>query len=312
MTVGIMRNAFLWASRNAWLDTQFRRRAFAQRAVRRFMPGEDVTAALDAADSLQQHRITTLLTVLGENVSSNDEAADVLRHYFDVLDRVGKVGLESQISVKPTQLGLDLSAKECAQRIEGLVRRAGEVGNFVWMDMESSKYVDRTIEIFEHCRKDHDNVGLCIQAYLLRCDRDLERLVAGRSAIRLVKGAYDEPEGVAYQQKQDVDDKYFEQAVRLLNERQNGNSGLPAIATHDMPLLRRILERAAADGVPRDKYEIQMLYGIGREHQRTLAAEGYRMRVLISYGAAWFPWYMRRLAERPANVWFVLKNLVRR
>lgn len=201
MTVGIMRNAFLWASRNAWLDTQFRRRAFAKRAVRRFMPGEDVTAALDAADSLQQHDIASVLTLLGENVASHDEAASVVDHYHDVLDRVRKVGLKAQISVKPTQLGLELDTNECGERIEALVERAGDVGNFVWIDMESSKYVDRTIDIFKDCKGKHENVGLCIQAYLHRSDDDLERLMAIGSAIRLVKGAYDEPESIAFQQK---------------------------------------------------------------------------------------------------------------
>ena len=310
--MGITRKALLWTSRNQWLGDQFRRRAFAQKAISRFMPGEDVDAAFDAAGDLHRYRIKTVLTQLGEHVTTSAEAEHVTRHYLEVLDRIDRAELPCQISVKPTQLGLDGGIETCSRQLTSLLAHASERGRFVWVDMESSLYAESTLKIFEHARAAHDNVGLCIQAYLHRAAEDLERLLALGAAVRLVKGAYNEPASVAIRRKADVDVNFMALATRLLDAVAAGKCDAPGFATHDMNLVRRIQDLASCRGVSKDAFEIQMLYGIGREHQRQLASDGYIVRVLISYGSAWFPWYMRRLAERPANVWFVVRSVFAR
>ncbi|MGH2569361.1 MAG: proline dehydrogenase family protein, partial [Bacteroidota bacterium] len=192
-----------------------------------------------------------------------------------------------------------------------IVHHADQRGNFVWIDMEYSSYVDATLDLFKRVRDGRPNVGLCVQAYLYRTEKDLEALLAIPAAIRLVKGAYAEPAEIAYQRKEAVDKKYSELALRLLKSAHR-NRARSGIATHDRTLIKTVQEAAASMGLPKDSVEFQLLYGIQREEQLRLAREGYKTRVLISYGSYWFPWYMRRLAERPANVWFVVKNIVLR
>jgi proline dehydrogenase len=307
--MGISRQVLLWASRQAWLDEQFRKRSFARRATARFIPGESLDAALGAAGAFSEEGLTSLVSRLGENVTTANQAAQVTQHYLDVLDRIGQLGLPCQISLKPTQLGLDLSDELCSENLSALIARATESKSFIWVDMESSAYVDRTLDLFARTRKVHENVGLCVQSYLHRTADDLERLIACSAAVRLVKGAYSEPADVAKTSKKDVDSSFLILAKRLLDAAVTGNGGLPVFGTHDMRLLVTIFKDAAARGLDKRSYEIQMLYGIAREQQRELAAAGHEIRVLISYGSAWFPWYMRRLAERPANVWFVLRSV---
>lgn len=309
--MGLARQALLWASRNQWLDEQFRRRAFARRAVRRFMPGEDVEAALSAAEQHRERGLVSVFTLLGENIETRQEAENATATYLDLLDRIRDRNVPGQISLKPTQLGLDLGSEICEEQLECLLTRAQATANFVWIDMEDSTYVDRTLDLFEGARSRHDNVGLCIQAYLHRAMTDLEQLLELNAAVRIVKGAYNEPGEVALKRKRDVDESFFRLSTRMLRAVADGGSALPAFATHDLRLLARILDAAASLGVPKDRFEIQMLYGIARDQQIQYAKDGYRMRVLVSYGTAWFPWYMRRLAERPANVGFVVKSLFR-
>jgi proline dehydrogenase len=307
--MGLMRNILLWGSQNAWLKETLPRYRFVRKAVTRFMPGEDVEDALAAARRLQEDGLATVLTKLGENISSAEEAASVAAHYHEVLQKVKASGLDCHISVKLTQLGLDLSPELCHGHLESIVRRASELGNFIWIDIESSPYVDRTIGLFKRVRSAHSNVGLCLQAYLYRTAKDLPDLLAMPATIRLVKGAYAEPREVAFQRKQDVDHNYVELAVQILKSR---NDGQPSgIATHDRAIIRKVQEAMTSFGLPKHAVEFQLLYGIQRDEQLRLAREGYRTRVLISYGSYWFPWYMRRLAERPANVWFVVKNIFR-
>jgi proline dehydrogenase len=307
----MLRTVLLWASQNKTLAQRLPNYRFARRAVTRFMPGEQVEDALRAADELRGSRISTVITRLGENVSQLSDADDVATHYEDVLQTIGALRLETQISVKLTQLGLDVDPARCDQNVLLLAERAQRSNNFVWIDMEYSSYVDRTITAFNNARAQRANVGLCVQAYLHRTPNDLEKLLRSTTAIR-VKGAYREAPEVAIQSKKDVDAAYMRLATRLLEEAATGREvgSPPAFATHDLPMLRRITGLARDLGIANDAFEIQMLYGIQRDEQLRLAKEGYRVRVLISYGAAWFPWYMRRLAERPANVMFLLKNLV--
>ncbi len=228
-----------------------------------------------------------------------------------MLDKIQARKLDCHISVKLTQLGLDLSPEVCFKNLDSIVRHAERLGNFVWVDMEYSSYVAITLDLFKRVRAEHQNVGLCVQAYLYRTAKDLGSVLAIPAAIRLVKGAYAESNEIAYQRKEDVDKNYFDLAQRLLQSAQQ-NRVRSGIATHDRTLIRKIQETAVSMNLPKNTVEFQLLYGIQREEQLRLAREGYKTRVLISYGSYWFPWYMRRLAERPANVWFVVKNIFAR
>jgi len=307
--MSLARRLLLRASRSAWLAEQLRRRAFFRRAVRRFMPGEDLGAALGAAAQLARTGIGSVITELGEHVATRAQAAAVRDHYLDVLGRIRERGLPTQLSIKLTHLGLEADRAACERDLRALAGLATEAGSFLWIDMEESRYADATLELFARARADGLNVGVCLQAYLRRTPADLERLLPLRPAIRLVKGAYNEPLALAFPSKRDVDARYLALAERLLQLAAR-REARPVFGTHDLSLIARIRERAAALDVSRGTYEVHMLYGIKAAEQRALAADGCAVRVLISYGGAWFPWYMRRLAERPANVWFVVKNLV--
>ncbi len=304
-----LRHALLAASTNPWLRDHATKTAFVRRSVARFMPGEHIEDALRAARALQPQRITTILTRLGENLTTAAEFDEVTAHYLDVLDRIAASGLDAHISVKPTQLGLDLDPALCEQNLDRLIARAGERRTFVWIDMEGSAYVDRTIALFRRIRQRTDLVGIALQAYLYRTREDVESLIPLGAAIRIVKGAYLEPPAIAFPKKADVDATFFELCTRLLASDARRPGALLHIATHDVPLADRLAAHIAQHDVPSSAYEFAMLYGIQRGQQARLAAEGRRLRVLISYGEHWFPWYMRRLAERPANVWFVLRTI---
>lgn len=306
--MGLLRTALLRASQSQWLAHQARHRRFARRAVARFMPGEDLDSALLAAQRFAPEKIASVLTQLGENVNDVAEAEAVAHHYMDVLERVKARSLTAHVSIKLTHLGLDLGREVCAAQLRAVVSRAAQLGNFVWIDMEGSKYTDVTLELYREARRAHPNVGVCLQAYLFRTQADLDDLLPLQPTIRLVKGAYSEPPNVAYPSKKDVDAQYLRLAWWLLDAR-SSQYHAPGFGTHDMGLIQQIRDYAKAKGVPDEAYEVQMLYGIRSGDQRRLAAEGARVRALISYGSAWFAWYMRRLAERPANIWFVVKSL---
>lgn len=308
--MGVMRSMLLWGSRSKWLDQQFRKRRFAKRAVQRFMPGEDTEDALIAAEACKAKGMATIITKLGENLTDIREADEVTRHYLDVLDGIAQRKLNTQISIKLTQLGLDLDREAALKSLERLARRAGELGNFVWIDMEDSSYVDVTLDLFRRARATHANLGLCLQSYLYRTPADLEALLPLQPAIRLVKGAYNEPASVAYPKKADVDAAYLSLAMRLLKDDTRRGAPPLGFGTHDNRVIGLIRQHAEAIGRSKDAFEVQMLYGIRREEQERLTRAGASVRVLISYGPAWFPWYMRRLAERPANVWFVVRTMM--
>jgi len=307
--MSVARRILLRASRSAWLARQLRDRAFFRRAVRRFMPGEALSAALEAAADLAAQGIGSVLTQLGEQVATRGEAARVRDHYLDVLAQVRERRLPSELSVKLTHLGLDVDRAACRADLEALAQGAADAESFLWIDMEESRYVDATLEMFRSVRAAYSRVGVCLQAYLRRTPADLDALLALAPAIRLVKGAYNEPAALAYTVKRDVDSAYLTLAERLLDRAARAQAR-PVFGTHDMRLAQQIRERATALHVAPGSYEVHMLYGIRASDQRALAREGVRVRVLISYGTHWFPWYMRRLAERPANVWFVVRNLI--
>jgi proline dehydrogenase len=307
--MGLMRAALLAGSQSAWLRETAVRRPAVRRAVARFMPGERVEDALAAAATLRGLGIGAILTRLGESVTDAAEAAEVTRHYLDVLDRLR--GLPAEISVKPTQLGLDLDRSLCEANLRALVERARTVGNFVWIDMEQSRYTDATLELCLAMRALGPHVGVCVQAYLRRTPRDVEALMAAGAGIRLVKGAYQEPPALAFPDKRAVDEAYLVLARRLLSGDARSGGARAVFGTHDPRLLAAIRAHAAGEGLEARACEFHLLYGIQRAEQERLARAGHRVSVLISYGSYWFPWYMRRLAERPANVLFVVKSLFR-
>jgi proline dehydrogenase len=307
--MSLMRKVLLASSTNAWLRERATKAPFVRRSVRKFWPGERVEDALAAARQLQPLGITTILTALGENLTKAEEAEEVTQHYLEVFDKVAAAGLDAHVSVKPTQLGLDLDRAMCERNLDRLLDRADQRNNFLWIDMEYSRYVDPTLELYRRARARSSRVGVALQAYLYRTAKDVESLIPLGPAVRIVKGAYLEPPDVAYPKKSDVDENFYKLCVRLMAPEAQRAGTLLHIATHDLPLADRLDAYARDHQVPKSAYEFAMLYGIAGSAQKRMAAEGKRLRVLISYGDYWFPWYMRRLAERPANVWFVVKNL---
>lgn len=306
--MSLARSLLLRASRSTYLAGVLRRRRFVGRAAQRFMPGEQLSDALGAARALSTRGIGTVLTKLGENVTTLAEAQAVERHYVDAYGEVERAVLSAQLSIKLTQLGLDVDRAACERAVRSLAARAG-AGSTLWIDMEDSRYADVTLDLYRRLRADRANVGVCLQAYLRRTPDDLEALLPLEPAIRLVKGAYAEAPAVAFPKKSDVDAAYLALATRLLDCAARGKAR-PVFGTHDMRLVSLIRARAAELKVPPRGCEFHMLYGIREKDQLALAGAGEAVRVLISYGSAWFAWYLRRLAERPANVWFVVKNLV--
>jgi proline dehydrogenase len=304
-----MRRVFLWAARNAWLRDHLPRMRFMRRAVRRFMPGETMESALDAAAPLRAAGIGTMYTKLGENLESLAAADAVADHYLAVLDAIKARGLDGEISVKPTQLGLDLDEDRALAHLTRLAEHAAATGSYVWIDMEGSAYTDATLRLYERVRAAQPRTGICLQAYLHRTAADIERLRPLDPAIRLVKGAYDEPGSIAFRDKRQVDANYVELAAAFLKEGRGRPIRL-GLGTHDVGLIEQIGASVATAGVERDGFEVEMLYGIRTGEQFRLAKAGYRVQTLIAYGDAWYPWYMRRLAERPANVTFAIRSLL--
>lgn len=272
------------------------------------MPGESLEDAISAARTLKTKNIESVLTHLGENVSDAPEAKRVTEHYLQVLDKLHSEDLAIEISVKLTQLGLDLSPELCEQNLRRLFA-AEHVDNTLWIDMEASGYVESTLAIYRNILADFPNAGICLQAYLHRTKSDIDSLLKLKPSIRLVKGAYSEPSNVALSDKNAVDEQYFQLAQNLLRAQTSGDVHRVAFATHDPSLIRKIAEFAAGEGISKERVEVQMLYGIQRMEQERLANGGWRSGVLIAYGNYWYPWFVRRLAERPANLWLLLLNL---
>jgi proline dehydrogenase len=304
--MSLARTLLLRASRSPWLAEQFRKRAFARRAVRKFMPGESLGEALDAAAVLAKDNLGTVLTQLGEQVQNAAEAAAVRDHYLQVFDQIRQRSLPAHVSVKLTHLGLDVSREACTRHVLDLATKARADRTFLWIDMEEARYVDATLEIYRRARADGPGIGVCLQAYLRRTPQDLTALLPIGPAIRLVKGAYKESADIALQQKAEIDAQYERLASQLLDATAGGRATV-VFGTHDLGLVERI----GKDAVNRSadaRYEVHMLYGIRTDDQRALARRGVKVRILISYGSHWFAWYMRRLAERPANIWFVVRS----
>jgi proline dehydrogenase len=307
---GSMRRVLLWLAGNGWLREHLPRFAFARRAARRFMPGEQLDDALAAGRRFQEEGIGIILTRLGEDVTSEADADAVAAHYEEVIERLAAEGVDGYVSFKLTQLGIEQDEEQAYARCDRLAQRAAAHGSLVVIDMESSRLTDTTLAFYERLLAAHPGSGICLQAYLRRTAADLQRLLPMHPFVRLVKGAYQEPVELAYASHREVDASFVSLATTMLQALAGGVEVGIGLGTHDIALIALIEAQSRALGLDRTAFEVEMLYGIRLDQQRRLAREGYRVRDLISYGEAWYPWYMRRLAERPANVAFALRQVV--
>lgn len=306
--MGLGRDTLLWASKNEWLKNQIPEMKFVQRAVKRFMPGTTAESAIEVSGELLKHNIPTTLTHLGENITSLEEAEENAQHYLKVLEKINNEKLDIEISLKLTQIGLDLSFEKTFELFTNITEKANRLNNNVFIDIEDSSYVDKTINFYKKAKENYENIGLCLQSYLYRTMDDLKEMIEITPWIRLVKGAYKEPSSVAFPDLSQVNENYITLSNYLLNQL-SAREIRVAFGTHDLSIQEQVKNKAKEIGLPKEKVEFQMLYGIKTSEQYNLAQEGYKIRTLISYGEHWYPWYMRRLAERPANVGFVLKNI---
>ncbi len=307
--MNIGRSLLLWASKNEWMTGHVPNFKFVQKALKRFMPGETPTDALNATRRLLKRNILTTFTHLGENINDLGEAEISSRHYLDLIERINNEKLDIEVSLKLTQIGIDLSYEKALELFKVIVQKAKEYNKNVFIDIEDSSYVDKTINFYKRIKEDYDNVGLCLQAYLYRTMDDVKAMININPWIRLVKGAYNEPDTIAFKRKKDVDENFFMISKYFLEQIQKRNIRI-AFATHDLKLQEQIKKEAKIYDLPNKVVEFQMLYAINEREQISLATQGYNVRTLISYGRHWYPWYMRRLAERPANVGFMLKNIL--
>jgi proline dehydrogenase len=302
----MMKSALLYISRSEGFKNFLTRFKSFNKVTHRFVAGEELVEAGEAIRRLNKKGISATFDHLGESIESEAETRAEVVEYTHVLEHIDANRLESNVSVKLTQLGLDIDPALCYENTRALVETAARYGNFVRIDMEDSPKTDATLDIFNRLRDEFENVGIVIQSYLYRSEKDVESLLARGARIRLCKGAYDEPASVAFPQKADTDANYIKLMKMLLS------SGIyHGIATHDEKMIAATTQYAAGQGIGPDRYEFQMLYGVRRDLQERLVRQGYRMRVYVPYGEFWYPYFMRRLAERPANAWFVLKNMMK-
>ena len=278
----------------------------AERVTSRFIAGHTLEREVAVCRRLNAEGIMASLDHLGESVKSLEEAERSRDAYLGALDQIAALGLQATVSIKPTQLGLDFSEAECRSNIEQLVRRAKAIGTSVEIDMESSAYVDRTLALVCDLHARFGGVRAVIQAYLYRSESDIEELCRQSIPVRLCKGAYKEPSDVAFPHKQEVDRNYVRLMTKLFEQGTH-----PAIASHDERIVQQAVQYVRERNITPERFEFQMLYGIRRDLQRRLVTDGYRLRLYVPYGDAWYPYFMRRLAERPANVLFLVKNLLK-
>jgi proline dehydrogenase len=306
----VLRALFIWLSANRKLRAMSERSRIGQRVSQRFVAGTTLEDALRATRQTNHQGMSVSLDHLGENVTNAAEARQSAAFYRELLAAITRERLEANVSLKLTHMGLDVDEALAREHVSGLVAQAAATGNFVRVDMEGSAYTQHTLDVVHelHALPGHDKrVGAVIQSYLRRSEQDVRDLLANGIRIRLCKGAYQEPPEIAFPDKRDVDANYVRLMKLLLP------SGIyHGIATHDEEMIRATIDFARAEGITADKFEFQMLYGVRRDLQRKLVDDGWRMRVYIPFGTEWYPYFMRRLAERPANVLFVARNLLRR
>jgi proline dehydrogenase len=304
----MLRQAFLYLSNQQKIFRFVRDNRFAKRLAQRFVAGETLEEAIRAVEPLNKKGITTSLDLLGESVHTEREAQAATREILTMLDRIHERRVQANVSLKLTQMGLDISEELCVALMHDVVGRARDLRTFIRIDMEDSTYTERTLRLFED--RLHPayggHVGIVLQSYLYRTLADVERAIAIKARVRLCKGAYKEPATVAYPEKADVDANYVRCMHKLLSE---GN--YPALATHDDRIIKEAKRYVRANGIGAERFEFQMLYGVRRDLQERLVREGWRVRVYVPFGTQWYPYLMRRLAERPSNIAFITGNVVR-
>jgi proline dehydrogenase len=303
----VLRSLLLLLSRQSWLRRWMETSPAAERLTSRFIAGNTLERELAVCQNLNAEGILATLDHLGESVTSLAEAEGSRDCYLTALDQIAAQALKATVSVKLTQLGLAFSEDECRANVEQLVQRAKAIGSVVEVDMESSEFVDRTLRLVSDMHARYGAVRAVIQAYLYRSESDVESLSQQSIPVRLCKGAYKEPHDIAFPDKKDVDKNYVRLMTHLLD-----HGVYPAIASHDEKIVQQALAYVKERNIASDRFEFQMLYGISRDLQRRLVSEGYRLRLYVPYGDAWYPYFMRRLAERPANVLFLARNLLKR
>ncbi len=301
-----IRNTMLWLAGNEAVKRMVMRSRLSLALAHRFVAGETAEQALEVARTLNRRGALVSLDYLGENITTETEARAVATTYRDLLRAIAERQLNCNVSLKLTALGLDIDRELCAQNMRDVLDTARETSNFVRIDMEGSAYTQVTLDIFEqlYCQLGYDNVGIVLQSYLYRSAADAERAIQLRARVRLCKGAYNEPPEIAFPRKRDVDENFIRLARRLLCE---GN--YPGLATHDARIIDWVKRFVREESIERGRYEFQMLYGVRRDLQRQLIAEEYNLRVYVPFGEAWYPYLMRRMAERPANLFFVMRTL---
>lgn len=320
----MFRSFFIYLSKATWARRIITQWGFAWRAASRFISGEKLEDAIQVIRVLNAKGINATLDHLGEHTTNPDEARTATEDILMIFSAIQRVGVRANVSIKLTQIGLALDEALCIENLQRILQCARDSGSFVRIDMEDSPWVDTTLGLYRKMRFDYgfENVGVVIQSYLYRSEEDVRKIAAEGGRVRLCKGAYKESPEIAYPKKSDVDES-FDRLARILMDgskmtgspelSENGFiPPLPALATHDPKRIEKAKQYAASIGFPKRALEFQMLHGIRRDLQEQLAAEGYPVRVYVPYGTEWYPYFTRRLAERPANVWFFLSNLVRK
>ena len=304
----MLRRTFLWLSNQPTIFKFVRNNGLAKKFAGRFVAGETLDTAIAAVRELNARKITASLDLLGESVTNEPEAHAAKNEYLEMLDRIAKEKLNANVSVKLTQMGLDISESLCVQIMREILARAKQYDTFVRLDLEGSDYTERTLAMFEHKLYPgfEKHVGIVLQSYLFRTEKDVARAIALGARVRICKGAYKEPPTVAFPAKADVDANYVKCMQRLMSE---GN--YPGLATHDPAIIAEAKRWASEQGIAPSRFEFQMLYGIRRDLQEQIVREGYNMRVYVPFGTQWYPYLMRRLAERPANVAFITGSVMR-
>lgn len=304
----MLRKTLLYLSGQPRVFRFVRNNRFAKGFASRFVAGETVDAAIPAVRALNERGISVSLDLLGESVHTADEARAAAHEYVVLLDRIASEGLDANVSLKLTAMGLDVSEELCLENMQLILARAHEHNTFVRLDMESSDYTQRTLDLFQHHLYPTypKNVGVVLQSMLRRTQGDVELAIRLQARVRICKGAYREPATVAYPDKADVDAAYVRAMQQLMSE-----GSYPGLATHDERIIAEAKRYAATEGISTDRYEFQMLYGVRRDLQEQLVRDGYRLRVYVPFGTQWYPYLMRRLAERPANLWFITGNMLK-
>ena len=308
----MLRAFFIYLSKLHWMRSLILKLGFTRKASRRFVAGETAQAAIEVVRRLNRQNILATLDHLGEDVHTEADARNARDDYVHLLDLIHQSGVPSHVSLKLTQFGLDVSGDVCRELVASVIEKAAQVGTFVRIDMEDSSHTERTLAVYRDMRQKYANVGIVIQAYLYRTEGDIRGLVNDSIAtVRLCKGAYKEPASIAFPRKADVDANMVRLMQFMLGDEAQAHGAYLAMATHDVKMVEATKKFVAEHNISKDAFEFQMLYGIRRDLQQQLAAEGYRMRVYVPYGNEWYPYFMRRLAERPANIWFILSNFFR-